>query len=288
MDVFTPPTLPVPDVAHDWLARVSDGDPEALVEAAREFEAILLRQMLKGLRELFATESDEGDGFGGDALFDTIESELARHLSDLGGLGLADRLVGSPAGRAIGGDQRRTPPETAVAPVVAGPAGAPDGRTGAVSPPPFGAAVTSGFGWRTDPIDGQQRFHAGVDVRAAFGDAVPAVRGGRVAFVGEEPGYGLTVVVGHEPGVTTRYAHLSALLVRSGDQIGPGQLIGRVGQSGRATGPHLHFEMVRYGRRVDPAVASVEMGQVRFKESDQDADFTVKGIRSPIDPLGAE
>ena len=241
--IVTRPMFPVPGVARDWPGRATEGDPEALAEAAREFEAILLRQMLDGLRQLFATDSEEDDGFGGNALFDTIQSELARHLSAQGGLGFADRLIESSAERTVGGDGRMAPLAGAgVGRVVAESVGTPRGRgVEATSASPFGSAVTSGYGWRTDPIDGNRRFHAGVDVQAAFGVEVPAVRGGRVTFVGEQTGYGLTVVVDHGQGATSRYGHLSALLVREGEQIGSGHPIGRVGQSGRATGPHLHF-----------------------------------------------
>ena len=287
--IFTRPMLPVPGVATDWPARASEGDPTALAEAAREFEAILLGQMLDGLRQLFASTSEEDDGFGSDALFDTIQSELARHLSAQGGFGLADRLIESSAERTGGGDPRLAPAPTGMGRVVAESAGTPRGRgVETTIAPPFGSAVTSAYGWRTDPIDGNPRFHAGVDIRAAFGVEVPAVRGGRVTFVGEQSGYGLTVVVDHGQGTTSRYAHLSALLVREGEQIGSGHPIGRVGQSGRATGPHLHFEMIRDGHRVDPDVVSVEMGQVRFNESDPNAKYAEMGARSPRDPSGAE
>ena len=287
--IVTRPMFPVP-VAPDWPARASEGDPAALAEAAREFEAILLRQMLDGLRQLFASDSEEDDGFGSDALFDTIQSELARHLSAQGGLGLADRLIEASAERTVGGDGRLAPlagaaPERVVAVSV----GTPRGRgAAATTAAPFGSAVTSRYGWRTDPIDGTPRFHAGVDVRAAFGVEVPAVRGGRVTFVGEQSGYGLTVVVDHGQGTTSRYAHLSALLVRGGEQIGTGYPIGRVGQSGRATGPHLHFEMTQDGHRVDPGVASVEMSQVRFDASDRNTHHAEMGTRSSTDPVGAE
>jgi murein DD-endopeptidase MepM/ murein hydrolase activator NlpD len=288
--IFTTPTIPLSGVTQDGPIRASDGDQEALGKAVREFEAILLRQMLEGLRELFASDSEDGDDFGGEALFDTLESELARQLSEQGGLGLAEGLVRQTDGQSeVGGDERFLLPGAVAGRIMAELPGRLGERAlnGSIQAP-FGTAVTSDFGWRADPIDGTRSFHAGVDVKAAFGVEVPAVRGGQVTFVGEQPGYGLTVVVGHDQGETTRYAHLSALLVQSGEQIASGQPIGRVGQSGRATGPHLHFEMARNGRRVDPGVASVEMGRVRFKESDPDADSTVEGQTDHDEPLGAE
>jgi murein DD-endopeptidase MepM/ murein hydrolase activator NlpD len=83
--------------------------------------------------------------------------------------------------------------------------------------------------------------------------------GGRVVFAGEQGGYGQSVVVEHAPGLQTRYAHLSAISVRPGDQVPAGSQVGRVGQSGRATGPHLHFEVLEQGRRVDPATGAARL-----------------------------
>lgn len=113
-------------------------------------------------------------------------------------------------------------------------------------------AVTSGFGWRRDPIDGRARFHKGVDLRAAYGAAVATPADGRVVLAGTQGGYGMTVVVEHPGGVRTRYAHLSAAEVSEGEDVRAGQVIGRAGQSGRATGPHLHFEVLAGGEPVDP------------------------------------
>jgi murein DD-endopeptidase MepM/ murein hydrolase activator NlpD len=116
-----------------------------------------------------------------------------------------------------------------------------------------GGVVTSGFGWRADPIDGRARFHAGADIRMAYGQEVATVAPGRVTFAGDRGGYGLTVVVDHGEGLETRYAHLSSTSVGVGDVVGGGDVIARSGSSGRSTGPHLHIELLRDGRRVDPS-----------------------------------
>jgi murein DD-endopeptidase MepM/ murein hydrolase activator NlpD len=84
---------------------------------------------------------------------------------------------------------------------------------------------------------------------------VPAAQAGRVTFAGERPGYGLMVVVEHAGGQSTRYAHLSALEVRAGDRVDAGQIIARSGATGRATGPHLHVELIAAGKTVNPADA---------------------------------
>jgi murein DD-endopeptidase MepM/ murein hydrolase activator NlpD len=118
---------------------------------------------------------------------------------------------------------------------------------------PVHGEVTSAFGWRRDPFTNKLKFHQGVDLRAAYGQEVQAAGAGTVVFSGDQGGYGTSVVVQHQDGTRTRYAHLSAALVRKGDQVGAGEPVGRAGRSGRATGTHLHFEVIgRDGRRVEP------------------------------------
>ncbi|MGE0039792.1 MAG: peptidoglycan DD-metalloendopeptidase family protein [Vicinamibacterales bacterium] len=125
--------------------------------------------------------------------------------------------------------------------------------------------VTSAFGMRRDPFHGQTTFHTGVDLRAAYGQQVPAVSEGRVAFAGEQGGYGLTVVVDHGGGLQTRYAHLSAIDVTAGQTLAAGQVLGRVGQTGRATAPHLHFEVSQGGQKVDPERAAERFAAAGLK-----------------------
>jgi murein DD-endopeptidase MepM/ murein hydrolase activator NlpD len=117
----------------------------------------------------------------------------------------------------------------------------------------FAPRISSAFGWRTDPINGQARFHHGTDVPLVNGHDVRAAAAGTIKSVDERAGYGLLVVVAHENGVETRYAHLSAADVRPGDTVARGEVIARAGSSGRATGPHLHFEVREGGRSVDPS-----------------------------------
>jgi murein DD-endopeptidase MepM/ murein hydrolase activator NlpD len=118
--------------------------------------------------------------------------------------------------------------------------------------PTSNAKVTSGFGWRQDPISGQTRFRRGVDLRAAAGDEVTSTGSGRVVFSGNDGAYGTTVVVEHANGLSTRYAHLLSALVHLGDEVEEGQTVGLAGQSGRTTGPHVHYEVRASGQAVDP------------------------------------
>lgn len=113
--------------------------------------------------------------------------------------------------------------------------------------------VTSGFGARRDPFYGRLALHTGIDLREDYGSAVCAVAAGMVTIAGSESGYGTLVEIDHGNGYATRYAHLSAVSVAVGQKVGVGALIGRVGTTGRSTGPHLHYEVRIAGEPVDPA-----------------------------------
>lgn len=118
--------------------------------------------------------------------------------------------------------------------------------------PVEGGWISSGFGVRADPFNGHQSQHDGVDIASSMGSPVSVVAEGVVSHSGERAGYGLLVEITHESGLITRYAHTSAVLVRVGDRVKKGQAIALVGTSGRSTGPHLHFEVVRNGVSVNP------------------------------------
>ena len=106
------------------------------------------------------------------------------------------------------------------------------------------APITSLFGWRNHPIFQERRFHAGVDLAAPEGTPVLAAKDGEVITAEYLGGYGLTVMLRHENGTQeTRYPHLSQILVRPGEQIKQGEVVGLVGSTGNSTGPHLHFEL---------------------------------------------
>jgi murein DD-endopeptidase MepM/ murein hydrolase activator NlpD len=118
--------------------------------------------------------------------------------------------------------------------------------------PVEGGWISSGFGLRADPFNGHQSQHDGVDIASNMGSPILAVGDGVVSHSGEKAGFGLLVEITHESGLITRYAHTSAVLVRVGDRVQKGQAISQVGTSGRSTGPHLHFEVVRNGTPVNP------------------------------------
>jgi murein DD-endopeptidase MepM/ murein hydrolase activator NlpD len=118
--------------------------------------------------------------------------------------------------------------------------------------PIAGAELTSGFGNRLDPFAHTHAFHAGLDFAAPVGTPIVSSAGGVVAFAGWKGDYGWVVEIDHGNGLVTRYAHASELLVRPGQVVIPGDRIAVVGSTGRSTGPHLHFEVLRAGDHVDP------------------------------------
>ena len=117
---------------------------------------------------------------------------------------------------------------------------------------PAAGPVTSTYGWRTHPIFGDQRFHAGIDIGAPYGAPVVSSDEGTVVYVGVMSGYGNVVVVDHGGGLATTYNHLSAFHVGQGQAVARGSQVGSVGCTGYCTGPHLHFEVRVNGGTVDP------------------------------------
>lgn len=112
---------------------------------------------------------------------------------------------------------------------------------------------SSSFGYRTDPFTGRVAFHPGIDFAAPEGTHILAVAPGIVTWSGPRSGYGNMVEISHGDGVVTRYAHASRVAVKVGDLVAKDQLIAYMGSTGRSTGPHLHYEVLRDGKRVDPA-----------------------------------
>ncbi len=115
---------------------------------------------------------------------------------------------------------------------------------------PVVGIITSDFGWRWRGRD----FHAGIDIGAPYGSRVVATASGYVVFAGWLRGYGYTVIIYHGHGYTTLYAHMASVAVERGEKVAKNRVIGYVGSSGRTTGPHLHYEVIKYGVRQDPKV----------------------------------
>jgi murein DD-endopeptidase MepM/ murein hydrolase activator NlpD len=117
---------------------------------------------------------------------------------------------------------------------------------------PVKGFFSHGYGWRRDPFTGEREFHHGVDIVAETGTPILAPADGVVTRARRMQGYGKMVHISHGYSLASRYGHLSEILVRPGQRVRRGDVIGRVGSTGRSTGPHLHYEMFKAGRRVDP------------------------------------
>lgn len=115
--------------------------------------------------------------------------------------------------------------------------------------------VTSGYGWRSHPITGKSDFHTGVDLAAAEGVPISAALAGMVLTNGRSPSYGNYVVLLHADGLATQYCHMQYVFVRRGETVEQGAVLGTVGSTGMATGPHLHFEMSFDDMHYDPTKA---------------------------------
>jgi murein DD-endopeptidase MepM/ murein hydrolase activator NlpD len=125
---------------------------------------------------------------------------------------------------------------------------------------PVGGRVTSPFGERFHPILGYARMHRGVDLAAAYGSPIVAAADGRVVSAGWHGGYGKQVAIAHEGGMQTTYGHMSRIAAFAGEAVRRGQVIGYVGSTGLSTGPHLHFEVTKNGRAVNPLSAKLASG----------------------------
>lgn len=278
------PSLPVADLA---VARDAGGargpvPGSDVVSAAEQFEGIMIHELMKAMR---ATVPGEDQGFAMETAHGMFDQALAD--SAAGGLGLApmiardlgatpEQLMSMRGSRGrVGGDVMRTRGldayrAAAPRPLDAKPQGV-GATTSYVGPrrdrptagvvglgapqaglDPVEGIVSSEYGWRTHPITGTRKFHEGLDIAAPEGTEIRAIEAGTVVYAGRRGGYGKTVELRHDDGTLTRYAHASRIHVRRGDRIEVGEAVADVGQTGHATGPHLHFEVRRDGKPVDP------------------------------------
>ena len=118
--------------------------------------------------------------------------------------------------------------------------------------PSDGGWLSSVYGHRADPFTGEKAMHRGVDIANRYGASALAASRGVVVFAGKVKDFGHMVEISHGYGYRTRYGHLSKLTVKAGDEVRSGEVLGHVGSSGRSTGPHLHYEVHRYNRHMNP------------------------------------
>ncbi len=235
--------MPTADMAR--LERQQATDP---VEAAQRFEGLMIQMMVKEMRK---TLPDNGL-FGSDDISmyeDLFDQVIADRIAEGRGLGLAEQMLQDSKGNLVGsGDASGAADLLPGSPRISLPTVDPGRRV----PMPVFGKITSLFGQRHDPIHGQQRQHNGMDIAAPEGSPIQSIRPGVVTFAGDMGTYGKVVVVDHGEGLETRYAHCSELLVEEGESVRPGNVIAKVGSTGRSTGPHLHFEARKGDQPLDP------------------------------------
>ncbi len=215
-----------------------------LKKAITDFEAIFINQMLKSMRSTIV-KSGLIDESNSEKIYTSLmDAELSKFIAADSGIGLYKVLASQLGDEYEGTEEAKAPPVT------------PWLRErleeiGRLRFPTSGPVI-SGFGMRKDPLMGGMRFHHGIDIAARAGELVFPVSDGEVIFSGKKEGYGNVVEVRHSNGYVTRYAHNSGNVVKPGDSVRTGEPIARVGTSGRSTGPHLHFEVLKDGVRLDP------------------------------------
>ncbi len=198
-------------------------------KAAQEFSSLLFLEVLKAMRAATPQEGLlENEALSRDAYLSMMDTEIARLMAQRDTTGFT-KIVEKSLAKAV------------------------------VPPPPQNQAhdtshgiVSSVFGMRADPFNGATKFHQGIDIAAPSGSPVKAAADGKVIFSGQVAGYGNLVEVDHGDGWVTRYGHNGVNLVAVGDEVKAGQTVGLVGSTGRATGPHVHFEVRKAGKAVNP------------------------------------
>jgi murein DD-endopeptidase MepM/ murein hydrolase activator NlpD len=255
MDALSIPHVPPADVLLDGrLGAIQRMDAEqGRAAAARELGVVFVTQLVEALRRTVPENSLLPRSPARDVYDGLFDRELASVLVANDALGLVASL-GSDADRGGG------PADAAVGRVV--PPARSDSAAGELRAPIIGR-VSSPYGPRRDPISGRRVIHRGIDFAAPAGTPVRAVAAGRVVASGWAGGAGHRVVLEHPGGYRTVYAHASRRYVGAGERVVANQVIAAVGSSGRATGPHLHFEVHRNGVALDPARAALTADAVR-------------------------
>jgi murein DD-endopeptidase MepM/ murein hydrolase activator NlpD len=266
-------TLAIGGGTNPLAAKADAVDPkDDAKKAAQQLEAFFLRKLLA---EAIPEGSQAMGGAGAATFRGMFDEALADQIAGSGQLGLADQFAtqlakdpkGGGAGAAIDALAGRTALHPGLQPMAL-PAGMhPANAAHAAHPgervggPVTGAhfasplehtSYSSGFGMRMHPIKHVETMHAGLDLRAKTGTPVGAAAAGTVVRAEAAGGYGNLVVIRHPDGLETRYAHLSAIEVKKGDEVAVGQQVGQVGSTGQSTGPHLHFEVRKDGKPIDP------------------------------------
>ncbi len=232
----------------------AEAQKAALKKACRTFEAYFLQVMWREMRKTVPKGGFLHGGFAEDMMTDRLHQAYSEEAAKGGSMGLADMLERQLSTRLYKKPQsgQQVKPLSAAGQGQASAASGGAQRAPSLTSPVSGR-ISSLFGSRVHPVTGQEQEHQGLDLAAAAGSPVLAAAAGKVRFAGAKGGYGNTVIIEHQDGAQTLYAHCRDLLVKGGQPVSAGQEIATVGSSGLSTGPHLHFEYRdAQGRTRDP------------------------------------
>jgi murein DD-endopeptidase MepM/ murein hydrolase activator NlpD len=209
--------------------RTDGADALKREQAAQEFASLLFLEVLKAMRAALPQEGLlENESLSRDIYNSMMDAEIAKVMAKRDATSFVKTVEKSLT------------------------KGAPSSQQQSALTAPVEGVISSAFGARVDPLNGANKFHEGIDIAVPSGTTIRAAAAGKVIFSGRAAGYGNMVEVEHGGRVITRYAHNSGNLVAAGEQIQAGQPIALVGTTGRSTGSHLHFEVRRSGKAVNP------------------------------------
>jgi murein DD-endopeptidase MepM/ murein hydrolase activator NlpD len=271
VDFLKTPGLADPTLSLNWelerlknkVSSTSESKSEQrlseLKDAAQQFEAMLTGYLLKVMRAAVDKSEEDGESssFGKDVYQEMFDNEIALHMARTQSLGIADMLYRQLENQ-VKGEKPSTPDKASDHD--ADPTPASQIQSGTCIP--SAVRISSDFGWRSDPIDRQIRFHHGVDLAASSGTPIRAIQAGQVVYSGKMGNYGNTVIVEHQNGYRSLYAHALENHVQAGDVVSEGQILGLVGNTGRSTGSHLHFELQKDGTKINP-LNSIGISQLK-------------------------
>jgi murein DD-endopeptidase MepM/ murein hydrolase activator NlpD len=226
-----------------------------LKKAAQEFESVFMAYMLKAMRETIDDSGLTEGGFGKSIYTEMFDQELSLSMAQRGVLGISNLIYKNLSEKEAQKDLKeagKTPDSIHNAPASEITSNNEGEQEISDLQLPVQAPVSSQFGLRRDPFSHRDRMHNGVDLAVPEGTKVSAPLAGTVVSARYENGYGNSILIQHSGGLQTRYAHLSLMNVKAGDMVASQQVIGNVGDTGRSTGSHLHFEVIRMGKAIDP------------------------------------
>lgn len=245
----------IPSVNLNFLESLKGrNDPEALKVVAKELESLFAYELIKAMRKTIGESSKKG--LGGEVYTSIFDMELARLCAEKG-LGIKEMLLRSldkekyiqPSKIESSEEQQNMQVPSEV-----------DSKkksnletiNDAKSVLPADGKITSKFGLRRHPIQGDMRFHYGVDISAPKGTEIYPIKDGVVIFSGEKPGYGNIIIIDHGDGLVSKYAHNEVNIAKEGEEVKTNNVIAKVGNTGSSTGPHLHFELLYNGININP------------------------------------